>query len=106
MLQLYVRSTASADLAEALAWYAARSPALPDAFLEQLDIALHLLCERPFIGSRRFAHLFPEMDLRTWSMDRFPFRIFYIVEENTLHVLRIDHERRNVTRETLDKRTI
>ena len=101
MLKLNVRSSASADLAEALAYYAAASPALPEAFLEQLDIALTLLRERPHVGSRRFAHFFPGIDLRTWSLDRFPFRVFYMVEGDTLHILRVDHERRNVTSKTL-----
>lgn len=102
MLALEIRSLASADLAEALAYYASVSPELPDAFLAQLDAALALLCALPNVGSRRFAHLFPSVPLRTWSLDRFPFRIFYMVEGQTLHVLRVGHERRNVTPDTLD----
>lgn len=101
MLKLDVRSPASADLAEALAYYDAVSPELPAAFLEQLDIALTLLRERPNVGSRRFSHLFPGLLLRTWSLERFPFRIFYVADSDTLHVLRVDHERRNVTPDTL-----
>lgn len=101
MLKLNVRSSASADLAEVLAYYAAASPTLPEAFLEQVEIALTLLRGSPHVGSRRFAHFFPGIDLRTWSLDRFPFRIFYMVEGDTLHVLRLDHERRNVTSKTL-----
>lgn len=102
MLKLNVRSSASADLAEVLAYYAELSPELPEAFLQQLDIALTLLRERPHVGSRRFAHLFPDVPVRTWSLDRFPFRIFYMADGDTLHVLRVDHERRNVTSGTLD----
>lgn len=103
MLKLQVRPAATADLKETLAWYANASPTLPKAFLEKLDSALNLLRERPLIGSRRFSHLFPEFELRTWSLDRFPFRIFYMVEDDTLHILRIDHERRNVTRRTIKR---
>ncbi|SFM04015.1 ParE toxin of type II toxin-antitoxin system, parDE [Rugamonas rubra] len=77
---------------------------MPDTFLEQLSIALTLLREHPNVGSRRFAHLFPGIDLRTWSLDRFPFRIFYMIEGDTLHVLRVDHERRNVTTKTIGPR--
>lgn len=101
MLNLNVRSSAAADLAEVLAHYEAAARGLPDAFLKQLEIALNLLREHPNIGSRRFSHLFPDIDLRTWSLDRFPFRVFYIVEGDTLHILRVDHERRNVTAATL-----
>lgn len=102
MLTLDIRPLASADLAEALAYYASLSPELPDAFLTQLDMALALLLDRPDVGSRRFTHLFPGIPLRTWSLDRFPFRIFYMVEGDTLHVLRVGHERRNITPDRLD----
>ncbi|MBA5636855.1 type II toxin-antitoxin system RelE/ParE family toxin [Duganella sp. LX20W] len=97
MLKLNVRTSASADLAEVLAYHADISPELPEAFLQQLEAALTLLRERPHVGSRCFAHLFPDVPLRTWSLDRFPFRLFYMVDGDTLHVLRVDHERRNVT---------
>lgn len=103
MLMLHLRSTAHADVAEALAYYGAAAAHLPDAFLTQLDVALCLLCEHPHIGSRRFAHLFPNIDLRTWSLEQFPFRVFYIVKDDVLHVLRVDHERRNVVADMLDE---
>ena len=102
MLKLNVRAAAVADLSDALAHYNALSPSLSDAFLTQLEQALTLLRERPEIGSRRFAHLFRDIDLRTWSLDRFPFRIFYMVDDDTLHVLRVDHEHRNVTAKSVD----
>ncbi len=70
MLKLNVRSSASSDLAEVLAYYAAASPTLPEAFLEQVEIALTLLRGSPHVGSRRFAHFFPGIDLRTWSRSR------------------------------------
>lgn len=65
MLKLHIRASASTDLAETLAYYAEFSSELPDSFLEQLDIALALLIERPNIGSRRFPHFFPGINLRT-----------------------------------------
>lgn len=101
MLRLKVHRAAKSDLAEVVSFYAAISQALPDAFLEQFRNALTLLCDRPEVGSRRFAHLFPDIELRTWSLDRFPFRVFYMVKGNTLHVLRLDHERREVTKNSV-----
>jgi toxin ParE1/3/4 len=103
MLKLHIRPSASADLAETLEYYTECSSGLPDAFLEQLDIALTLLLERPNIGSRRFSHFFPSINLRTWSLDRFPFRIFYMVDDDTLHILRVLHERRNISEESLEQ---
>lgn len=101
MLKLDVSALAEDDAAEALAYYAAISPALRQDFRDKLAAALALLCDLPGIGSRRFSYLFPGVDLRTWSIDRFPFRVFYTVDGEYLRVLRIDHEMRNVTPGTL-----
>jgi toxin ParE1/3/4 len=84
------------DAAEALAYYAAISPVLRISFRDNLSAALTLLCGLPGIASRRFSHLFPGIDLRTWSIDRFPFRIFYAVDGELLRVFRVEHEMRNV----------
>lgn len=96
MLRLKIHKAAKNDLAEILSYYSTFSHALPDAFLKQFRSAVILLRDRPELGSTRFAHLFPDIELRTWSLDRFPFRLFYMVKGNTLHLLRLDHERRDV----------
>lgn len=101
MLKLDVSPLAEDDAAEALAYYAAISPALRQDFRDKLAAALALLCDLPGIGSRRFSYLFPGIDLRTWSLDRFPFRVFYTVDGPYLRVFRIDHEMRNVTGDML-----
>jgi toxin ParE1/3/4 len=97
MLKLDVSALAEDDAAEALAYYAAISPALRQDFHDKLTAALALLCDLPDIGSRRFSYLFPGVDLRTWSIDRFPFRVFYSADSEYLRVFRIDHEMRNIT---------
>lgn len=101
MLKLDLSALAEDDAVEALAYYATISPALSDDFRDKLAAALVLLCNLPAIGSRRFSYLFPGLDLRTWSIDRFPFRVFYAVDGEYLRVFRIDHEMRNVTPSTL-----
>ncbi|MES2297985.1 MAG: type II toxin-antitoxin system RelE/ParE family toxin [Pseudomonadota bacterium] len=101
MLKLDVSDLAEQDAIEALAYYTAISPALGESFSEKLREALSLLCGLPGIGSRRFSHLFSDLELRTWSLDRFPFRVFYAVDGEYLRVLRIGHEMRKVTPDTL-----
>jgi toxin ParE1/3/4 len=101
MLKLNVLPRASADAEEALTYYAAVSPALRQAFRDNLGAALHLLCEMPGIGSHRLAHLLPGAALQVWSLDRFPFMVCYRATGDRLHVVRIVHERRNVTRALL-----
>ncbi|HZX28414.1 MAG TPA: type II toxin-antitoxin system RelE/ParE family toxin [Telluria sp.] len=101
MLKISASAPAEDDVAEAIAHYAAISPDLADAFEARLKAALSLLASRPDIGSRRFSYLFPDMDVRTWSLDRFPYRLFYAAEPPLLRVYRLEHEMRNVTRDTL-----
>jgi len=102
-LKLDVQPLAVVEMADALAYYSDISPNLGKQFDEQLDAALALLCASPGLGGRRFAHLYRHIDLRCWSLDRFPFRIFYAVHGNSLRVYRVCHERRNITKALLRK---
>lgn len=97
MLRIVIRPRAAADLEEATDYYTLQaSPEVAERFVKEFENACSLLAERPGIGSRRFAHLMPG-SLRTWSLDRFPFRVFYLVEDGTLQIVAVDHERRDVT---------
>jgi len=97
-LALDILLPALKDAEDAQDWYAAAAPGLGDAFADEFLAALTVLAEMPGIGSRRFAHLYPNIPLRTWSLDRFPFRIFYAVDGDTLRLYRLCHERRHVTK--------
>jgi toxin ParE1/3/4 len=100
-LELEVLLPAQMDVSNAQDWYEDATPGLGEAFSEEFLTALALLADMPGIGSRRFAHLYARIDLRCWSLDRFPFRIFYAVQGNTLRVYRVYHERRNVKKSLL-----
>ncbi|MBV1777477.1 type II toxin-antitoxin system RelE/ParE family toxin [Burkholderiaceae bacterium DAT-1] len=101
VLKIDLLQTAKKDAFDAQDWYDDASPGLGDAFTDEFLSALDVLAERPGIGSRRFAYLYPGMDLRTWSMDRFPFRIFYAVHGDVLRIYRVCHQWRNVTKSLL-----
>ena len=97
-----IRPRAAFDLEEATDYYSrVASPDVAERFIDEFRIARDLIAERPGIGSRRFAHLLPGAGLRFWSFDRFPFRIFYLVEDDTLQIVAVDHERRNVTKKSV-----
>ncbi|SPD66872.1 conserved protein of unknown function (plasmid) [Cupriavidus taiwanensis] len=46
--------------------------------------------------ARAYAHLLPDASLRVWSLDRFPFLVFYRVSGEVLDVVRVLHERRDI----------
>ncbi len=100
-LELDILLPAQKDANDAQDWYDDASPGLGEAFTEEFLSTLAALAEMPGIGSRRFGYLYPRIDLRVWSLDRFPFRIFYAVQGNVLRVYRVCHERRNVTKSLL-----
>ena len=105
MLRVVIRPQAAADLNEIIDYYVLHaSPDTAERFIAEFREALHLLSERPNIGSRRFAHLLKGGALRVWSLDRFPFRIFYTIAEENLDILAIDHERRNLSKKNLLRR--
>jgi toxin ParE1/3/4 len=102
LLQVVIRPRAVADIEEVIDYYNQyATPETAERFLAEFRTARDLLAERPSIGSRRFAHLLKGGALRVWSLDRFPFRVFYIVEDETLQIIGVDHERRNVTRKSV-----
>jgi len=102
LLRVVIRPRAAADLEEATDYYnRVASPAVAARFIDEFIIARDLIAERPDIGSRRLAHLLPGASLRFWSFDRFPFRIFYLVDGDTLQIVAVDHERRNVTKKSV-----
>lgn len=102
MLHVVIRPRAASHLEEATDYYnRVASPEVAQRFINEFRSACELLAERPSIGSRRFAHLLPGATLRFWSLDRFPFRIFYLVEDGILQIVAVDHERRNVTKKSM-----
>jgi len=95
-LRLKLRPAARGDANAAQDWYDDAAPGLGEAFTDELLSVLAFLAEHPSVGSRRYAHLLPDESLRFWSLDRFPFLVFYRVVGEVLDVVRVLHERRDI----------
>lgn len=95
-LRLRLRPAARRDADAAQDWYDEAAAGLGEAFTDELLNALDFLVGQPDVGSLRYAHLLPDASLRVWSLDRFPFLVFYRVSGEVLDVVRILHERRDV----------
>jgi hypothetical protein len=52
---------------------------LSEEFAQELEQALDVLLRQPGMGSKRYAYLLAGNALRFWSLDRFPFLVFYRV---------------------------
>ncbi len=92
-----LRQLAAADLEDASAYYrreAGEQTALD--FIDAVERAVKRIRRSPNIGSLRFAYELAIPDLRAWQLQRFPYVVFYVVNDEAIDVWRILHTRRNV----------
>ncbi len=94
---------AKSDLFEITDYYTGISADLAGRFASELTAALHDLCLHPDIGSRRYAHFLPGQSLRVWQLEHFPFLLFYRTDGAWLNVLRILHERRDLSADLINE---
>ena len=86
---LIIRPVAERDLAEAYGWYEAQVPGLGSDFLLSIDAALSSIQRTP--------EMYPivHKNVRRCLVRRFPYGVFYVVEEGRIVVLGILHARRD-----------
>jgi toxin ParE1/3/4 len=88
-LPLIINPLAENDLAEARAWYEAKQDGLGDEFLLCIEEALELIERMPRVPAKVF------QDVRRALVRRFPYGIFYRVDEEQITVIAIYHARRD-----------
>lgn len=87
-----VRPDAESEMADAAAWYETRSDGLGAEFLRSVDAALQSLARTPL----QFPLVY--RDVRRALTRRFPYQIFFVVEEDKVVVLAVFHARRSPSR--------
>lgn len=96
-MQAQLRATAAQDIEDALSHYrdeAGLETAL--AFVDALEAAIAELCSHPNIGTLRFAFELEIPDLRSWSLRRFPYLLFYVPDHDRIDIWRVLHARRDI----------
>lgn len=90
-LSLHVHELAERELNDAADYYDRVRPGLGSAFLGDVEAALAALAQSPLAG--------PPLEgaVRAWLVQRFPYRIFYVVREDHVRVLALAHHRRRPT---------
>jgi toxin ParE1/3/4 len=95
--QVSLRQRAIHDADTAFDYLRAQAPpGTAENFVDDLERAFGLLVRHPLTGSLRFAFESDIPNLRTWSLERFPYLIFYVVSEDRIDVWRILHTSRDV----------
>ena len=92
-----LRAAAERDVDEAVAFYrdeAGSQTALD--FIDSLEAAIAHLCDYPLSGSLRFAFELEIPDLRSWTLPRFPYLLFYVPDDYRIDIWRVLHARRDI----------
>jgi toxin ParE1/3/4 len=91
-LPVAIRPEAEADLTEAYGWYQGCRDGLGDEFLLSVEAALDSI--------QRFPQSYPAVhkQVRRALLRRFPYGVFYLVEEEAIVVLAVFHASRNPKR--------
>lgn len=91
------RDRANRDVDDAVAYYPkehAEQAAL--GLVDALEDAYALLSRHPAIGTSRYAHELDIPGLRSWSLPRFPYVVFYLEQEDHIDTWRVLHSRRDI----------
>ncbi len=84
---------AQIDIEEATEWYNLKSKGLGNKFLEELNYTFEKLKQNPFA----FAKDFELVEVRKASISKFPYKIFYTIneEKNFVNVFAVFHSSRD-----------
>jgi plasmid stabilization system protein ParE len=88
-LPLIINPLAEGDLAEAQLWYEAQREGLGGEFLACVEAALDSIQRLPETPAKLYH------DIRRVLIRRFPYGIFYRVDENKITVIAVYHARRD-----------
>ncbi|HEX2568090.1 MAG TPA: type II toxin-antitoxin system RelE/ParE family toxin [Polyangia bacterium] len=89
MRRLVLRPEARAEIEEAALWYEEQRLGLSDGYISELEAVLHRVREAPL-------H-FPEVEshVRRAPLHRFPYAVYFLLEEQAVVVVAVLHVRRN-----------
>jgi len=86
-------SSAEADIDHAIDFYLSEaSLEVAERFLAAYDKALLHISRFPDTGSRRYASAGKPDELRFWTLDRFPYAVFYVERNSLIEVVRVLHQ--------------
>ncbi len=80
---------AEADSASALEYYFDEAPHMVSAFRDELARAVGFIVENPGAGSPRYSLI---RGLRFWTLNRFPYSVFYVERDAAIEVIRVLHQ--------------
>lgn len=89
-VNIQLSKEAEMDVLESFRWYESAKKGLGENFLNELDEALISISENPFAFSLRYKKI-----VRAFTMDRFPFLVYYSVNKEQVDVIAVFHTSKN-----------
>ncbi|MCW3162629.1 type II toxin-antitoxin system RelE/ParE family toxin [Chryseobacterium oryctis] len=93
---LIVKPKAQQDIRKSIEWYREQSGSLSEKFLEKIDESLEKISKNPEHYQKRYN------EIRIAFTKKFPYGIYYTVEEKTIYIHAILHTKQNP--QTAEKR--
>lgn len=87
---LIIRPEAELDIQDAFAWYEMQGSQLGSEFVRAIDVSLSGIGRNPFAS-------FVRKPIRRSLIRRFPFGIFYVVEQDAIAIIACLHGKRDPT---------
>ena len=87
--KLIIKPKSQQDIREAMEWYKNQNINLPEKFLEKIDESLLKIRKSPQHYQKRYK------EIRIIFTRKFPYGIYYTVEDNTVYVHAILHTKQN-----------
>ena len=85
-----------ADIENTIDFYLVEASHMADQFVDALEKALVHIQRSPGTGSPRYAVELAIPGLRFWTLNKFPFSLFYIEQDDHLWVIRLVHMKRDI----------
>jgi len=80
---------AEAEFLESVGYYESRVPGLGDAFIEEFEALINLVCETP-----KAWQIEAEPNIRRAPLHRFPLSLIYLEQAHIIQILAVAHDRR------------
>lgn len=91
------RVRATQDLEEAFAHYIEVADVLvAERFLDEVDRAIAHIAQHPGTGSPRYAHMPGAEPFRFWTLNKFPYAVFYLERLDFIEIVRVLHQSQNI----------
>ena len=87
--RIIFRKKAESHVVDIREWYEKQKSGLGDEFFLSIEASLFAIERNPFLYQLRFKNI------RCASIQRFPYGIYYIIDQNTIVILSVFHFKRN-----------